>query len=131
MVVGHDQGEHLAVYAAIVRPDMFPRLTTISSAGGAPPSFPFEHRHRRNNAYPPTLAEQLTFSGRTIDVPAQFIAGQQDWGANRTPGGAMGAGKSGFTKFRGVQLVEGAGHWPHEEQPDTVSRQLVGFLQST
>src|SRR5215510_962251 len=40
MVVGHDQGQLLAVYAAIIRPDMFSRLTTISSAGGAPPSFP-------------------------------------------------------------------------------------------
>ena len=28
MVVGHDQGELIALYAAIIRPDMFPRLTT-------------------------------------------------------------------------------------------------------
>src|SRR5204862_956939 len=41
MVVGHDQGQNMAVYAAIIRPDMFPRLTTIASAGGGPPSFPF------------------------------------------------------------------------------------------
>jgi pimeloyl-ACP methyl ester carboxylesterase len=273
MVVGHDQGEHIAVYAAIIRPDMFPRLTTIATAGGAPPAFPLagaerkpvytgaeldaeyarlnpprrgyqdywaskeadqdmkhvpqgmsdffrafyymkgaefpgnqhltplkpmptakeaaaenarmpeyyvmrrdrsmpatmaaympsrdyianckwftqaecdvygqeysasgwtgalhEYRHRRNNAYPPTLAEQLTFSGRTIDVPAQFIAGIQDWGANRTPGGAAAAGRTGFTQFRGVRLVEDAGHWPHEERPEIVSQHLVSFLKST
>ena len=89
-----------------------------------------EYRHRRNNSYPPTLADQLTFSGRTIDVPAQFIAGKQDWGANRGPGGAMGAGKNGFTKFTGVRLVDGAGHWPHEEQPEIVSRHLVSFLKA-
>src|SRR6478609_10350196 len=41
MIVGHDQGEHIAVYAAIIRPEMFLRLTTISAAGGAPPAFPF------------------------------------------------------------------------------------------
>ena len=43
----------------------------------------------------------------------------------------MGAGKIGFTKFRGVRLVDGAGHWPHEEQPDIVGQHLVGFLKST
>ena len=43
----------------------------------------------------------------------------------------MGAGKTGFTKFRGVRLVDGAGHWPHEEQPDIVSQHLVSFLKST
>jgi len=273
MVVGHDQGQLLATYAAIIRPDMFPRLTTVSSAGGVPPSFPVggaerkpaysnaeldaeyvklnpprrgyqdywaskqadedmkhvpqgmsdffrafyymkggefpgnqdltplrpmstakeaaqenarmpeyyvmrrdrgmpatmaaympsrdyianckwftpaecdvygqeyarsgwtgalhEYRHRRNNAYPPTLAEQLTFSGRTIDVPAQFIAGKQDWGANRIAGGPMEAGRNGFTKFIGVRLVDRAGHWPHEEQPEIVSEHLVSFLKST
>jgi pimeloyl-ACP methyl ester carboxylesterase len=90
-----------------------------------------EYRHRRNNAYPPTLAEQLTFSGRTIDVPAQFIAGVQDWGANRIPGGALGAGRTGFTNFKGVGMVDGAGHWPQEEQPEIVSQHLVDFLKTT
>jgi len=273
MIVGHDQGQLIATYAAIVRPDMFLRLTTVSSAGSVPPSFPFagterkpaytaaeldaeyaklrpprrdyqdywaskqadedmkhvaqgmsdffrafyymkggefpgnqnltplrpmqtareaakenarmpeyyvmrrdrgmpatmaanmpskeyitnckwftqaecdvygqeyaasgwtgalhNYRHRRNNAFPANFAEQLTFSGRTIDVPAQFIAGIQDWGANRIAGGAEGAGKSGFTKFRGVQLVDRAGHWPHEEQPEIVSQHLIHFLKST
>ena len=80
---------------------------------------------------PANIAEQLTFSGRTIDVPAQFIAGKQDWGANRIAGGAEAAGKTGYTKFRGVQLVDRAGHWPQEEQPEIVSQQMVGFLQAT
>ena len=79
------------------------------------------YRHRRT-AFAANIAEQLTFSGRTIDVPAQFIAGKQDWGANRIAGGAEGAGKTGYTKFSGVQLVDRAGHWPHEEQPQIVSR---------
>jgi pimeloyl-ACP methyl ester carboxylesterase len=88
------------------------------------------YRHRRT-AFAANIAEQLTFSGRTIDVPAQFIAGIQDWGANRIAGGAQGAGKNGFTKFRGVQLVDRAGHWPQEEQPDIVSHQLLAFLKSS
>ena len=74
------------------------------------------------------LAEQLTFSGRTIDVPSQVIAGKEDWGANRTVGGPMNIGKTGFTQFKGVHMVEGAGHWAHEEQPEQVSRLLSGLL---
>jgi len=88
------------------------------------------YRHRRT-AFPANIAEQLTFSGKTIDVPAQFIAGRQDWGANRIAGGAEGAGKTGYTKFRGVDLVDRAGHWPQEEQPESVSQHLIGFLKST
>jgi pimeloyl-ACP methyl ester carboxylesterase len=87
-----------------------------------------EYRHRRNNAFAPTLAEQLTFAGRTIDVPAQVIAGREDWGANRTVGGPMNIGKTGYTQFKGVHMVGGAGHWAHEEQPEQVSQLLTGFL---
>jgi pimeloyl-ACP methyl ester carboxylesterase len=88
-----------------------------------------EYRHRRNNSYAPTVAEQLTFSGRAIDVPSQVIAGKEDWGANRTVGGPMNIGKTGYTQFKGVHMVEGAGHWAHEEQPERVSELLIGFLR--
>src|SRR6476660_8009424 len=47
MVVVHDQGQLLATYAAIIRPDMFPRLTTVSSAGVVPPSFPLSGLERK------------------------------------------------------------------------------------
>jgi pimeloyl-ACP methyl ester carboxylesterase len=89
-----------------------------------------EYRHRRNNSYPPTLAEQLTFSGRTIDVPSQVIVAKEDWGANRTVGGPMNIAKTGYTQFNGVHMVEGAGHWAHEEQPEQVSQLLTGFLRA-
>src|SRR6185436_7140951 len=82
-------------------------------------------------AFAANIAEQLTFSGRTIDVPAQCIAGKQDWGANRIAGGPEVAGKTGYTKCKGVQLVDRAGHWPQEEQPEIVSEHLIGFLKST
>jgi len=88
-----------------------------------------EYRHRRNNAFGPTLAEQLTFSGRMIDVPSQVIAGREDWGANRTAGGLKNIGTAGFTRFRGVHVVDGAGHWAHEEKPERVSELLTIFLR--
>ena len=43
------------------------------------------YRVRRGND-PRTLAELRTFSGRTVDVPACFIAGKSDWGSYQTPG---------------------------------------------
>jgi pimeloyl-ACP methyl ester carboxylesterase len=88
-----------------------------------------EYRRRRNNDFAPTVAEQLTYSGRTIDVPAQAIVGPQDWGANRTVGGPMNIGKTGYTRFKGVHMVDRAGHWAHEEQPEHVSELLIRFLR--
>ena len=68
-------------------------------------------------------------AGRTIDVPAQVVAAREDWGANRTIGGPMNIGKTGFTQFKGVHMVERAGHWAHEEQPEKVSELLTAFLR--
>src|ERR1700746_999637 len=81
------------------------------------------------NTFPPTVAEQLTFSSRTVDVPAQAVVGRQDWGANRTVGGPMNIGKRGYTQFKGVHMVDRAGHWAHEEQPEQVSELLTRFLR--
>ena len=83
----------------------------------------------RRRAFRPGIAEQQTFAGRTIDVPAQVIAAREDWGANRTIGGPMNIGKTGFTQFKGVHMVERAGHWAHEEQPEKVSELLTAFLR--
>ena len=73
----------------------------------------------------------MTFAGRTIDVTAQVISGKQDWGANRGVGGPEKAGQRGFTKFKGVHMVDGGGHWVHEEQPEIVSQLLTSFLNAT
>jgi pimeloyl-ACP methyl ester carboxylesterase len=75
------------------------------------------------------VAEQLTFSGRTIDVTAQVVAGRQDWGRNCGVGGPMNLGKTGYTQFKGVHMIDGAGHWAHEEQPEQVSELLTKFLR--
>ena len=39
----------------------------------------------RRGSDPKSIAEMLTFSGRTIDVPSMFIAGKSDWGVYQTP----------------------------------------------
>jgi pimeloyl-ACP methyl ester carboxylesterase len=84
----------------------------------------------RRGTDPKTLAELRTFAGRAIDVPACFIAGKSDWGSYQTPGvfEAMQTPRV-CTQWRGAHLVDGAGHWVQQEQPEEVSKLLVQFLQ--
>jgi pimeloyl-ACP methyl ester carboxylesterase len=74
-------------------------------------------------------AEQQLFSGRTIDVPSMFIGGKSDWGVYQNPGALERMQRTVCTHMLGVHLVDGAGHWVQQEQPETVSRLLVQFLQ--
>jgi pimeloyl-ACP methyl ester carboxylesterase len=74
-------------------------------------------------------AELQVFAGRTIDVPACFISGKSDWGTYQKPGEFERMQTSFCTQMRGCHLVEGAGHWVQQEQPEQVSRLLLQFLQ--
>jgi pimeloyl-ACP methyl ester carboxylesterase len=69
------------------------------------------------------------FAGRTIDVPAQFIAGRNDWGIYQTPGAIERMQESACTNMRGCHLIDGAGHWVQQEQPARVGELLVEFLR--
>ena len=75
--------------------------------------------------------EYAAFTGRTIDVPSTFISGKNDWGNYQTPGAIERMQKSACSNMKEIHLVEGAGHWVQQEQPDEVSRLLVRFLRST
>jgi pimeloyl-ACP methyl ester carboxylesterase len=70
-----------------------------------------------------------TFSGRTIDVPSMFIGGKSDWGVYQTPGAAESMQKTACTRMVGFHLVDGAGHWAQQEQPEKVTELLTKFLQ--
>jgi pimeloyl-ACP methyl ester carboxylesterase len=74
-------------------------------------------------------AELETFSGRSIDVPSCFISGKQDWGTYQRPGVFEAMQKTACTRMLGCHLVDGAGHWVQQEQPDEVSRLLIDFLK--
>ncbi len=78
------------------------------------------------------LAGELeVFSGHTIDVPATFISGKSDWGIYQTPGAIDRMQKSACTRMERVHLIDGAGHWVQQEQPEQVSALLVDFLRTT
>jgi pimeloyl-ACP methyl ester carboxylesterase len=84
------------------------------------------YRCRTDSRY---LAELQTFSGRTIDVPSCFIAGKSDWGVYQKPGDVDEMQSSACTRMLGCHLIDGAGHWVQQEQPEKVSELLVRFLK--
>jgi pimeloyl-ACP methyl ester carboxylesterase len=83
----------------------------------------------RRGEDPKSIAEMRTFSGRTIDVPACFIGGKSDWGTYQTPGAVESMQKTACSRFVNLTLIDGAGHWVAQEQPEEVTRLLLQFLQ--
>ena len=73
--------------------------------------------------------ELETFSGRTIDVPSCFISGKKDWGTYQRPGVFEAMQSRACTQMIGCHLVEGAGHWVQQEQPEEVARLLLQFFR--
>ena len=79
---------------------------------------------------PQFQAELEIFSGKTIDVPSFFIAGKSDWGVYQVPGAYEAMQMRACTRMLGAPLVNGAGHWVQQEQPETVNRLLTEFLEN-
>lgn len=82
----------------------------------------------RNLTEPRLRAELELWSGRTLDVPSCFIAGDRDWGIHQRPGDLARMSREACTRMRGVHLVPGAGHWVQQERPEEVNRLLLAFL---
>ncbi len=73
-------------------------------------------------------ADLKLFSGRSIDVPSCFIAGASDWGVYQKPGALEAMQQTACTHMVGCHLIEGAGHWVQQEQPQGVVDLLLAFL---
>ena len=65
------------------------------------------------------------FSDKTIEVPSCFISGSSDWGAFQRPGAIDRMKTVACTDFRDVHMLDGAGHWVQQEQPDQVGEILL------
>ena len=85
------------------------------------------YRCATGNQFVPQL---MKLSGRTIDVPSLFVAGAADWGIYQKPGEYERMQREACTQMRGCHLVQGAGHWVQQEQPEAVNRLLLDFLRS-
>ena len=73
-------------------------------------------------------AELRLFSGCTIHVPSCFIAGASDWGVYQKPGAFEAMQQTACTQMVGCHLIEGAGHWVQQEQPQKVVDLLLAFF---
>ena len=83
----------------------------------------------RTSTDPTKRADLDLYAGRKIECPAAFISGAKDWGNYQEPG-AIEAYPTSCTQFKGITFIEGAGHWPQQEQPEKVTEAILGFLQS-
>ena len=83
----------------------------------------------RRGSDPKSLAEMRTFTNRSIDVPSMFVGGKSDWGTYQTPGAVDRMRSTACTNMIGFHLLEGAGHWVQQEQPEQVSKLLIQFLR--
>ncbi|MCJ1323651.1 hypothetical protein MMC10_000312 [Thelotrema lepadinum] len=81
----------------------------------------------RSATNPSNNRELLLLAGRKIECPTTFISGKADWGNYQKPGALEGM-PGACTDFRGVHLIEGAGHWPQQEQPEKVFELIMEFL---
>jgi pimeloyl-ACP methyl ester carboxylesterase len=75
------------------------------------------------------MGELEVFTGRTIDVPATFIAGKSDWGIYQTPAAIKRMQQHACTRMSDIHLIDGAGHWVQQERPDEVNRLMLEFLR--
>ena len=74
-------------------------------------------------------AELQLYAGKTIDQPSLFISGASDWGTYQNPGALDRMQDTACTDMRGVHIVEGAGHWVQQEQPQITARLILEFLK--
>ena len=68
------------------------------------------------------------FAGKKIEVPLLYMAGKKDWGTYQEPGAVDNMGKH-CTKLKGVELLDDAGHWVQQEQPEKVAELVAKFLK--
>lgn len=78
------------------------------------------------------VGDMLVWDGVQISVPISFLSGKQDWGSFQHPGALETLENGKFVeegKYRGTVLVDGAGHWVNQEQPDVCAREIVRLAQ--
>jgi pimeloyl-ACP methyl ester carboxylesterase len=74
-------------------------------------------------------SEMQLFSGRQIEVPSIFIAGKSDWGVYQQPGAVEHMQETVCTRMSRCHLLDGAGHWVQQEQPEVVVSLLAEFVR--
>jgi pimeloyl-ACP methyl ester carboxylesterase len=81
----------------------------------------------RTSTDPAKKADLDLFAGKKIECPATFISGSKDWGNYQEPG-ALEKMETSCTQYRGARFIDGAGHWPQQEQPEKVVEEILAFV---
>ncbi|KAL2434977.1 hypothetical protein ABEF95_011861 [Exophiala dermatitidis] len=85
----------------------------------------------RVQTQPAIAADLEVWTGALISVPTLFVAGKRDWGTFQEPGAieAMESGKSvRRDMYKGTVLVDGAGHWVNQEQPERCVQEILKIV---
>jgi pimeloyl-ACP methyl ester carboxylesterase len=81
---------------------------------------------------PEIAAEMEAWSGMKIPIPTILICGKSDWGTYQVPGAleAMEQGKSvGPGLYKGTILMDGAGHWVNQEEPERCVEEISRLIK--
>jgi len=81
----------------------------------------------RARVTPPLPRQFELFAGRKVEVPACYLSGKSDWGVYQRPRGLEDMRDKACADYQGTRLLEGAGHWVQQEQPEAVVRLLRDF----
>jgi pimeloyl-ACP methyl ester carboxylesterase len=68
------------------------------------------------------------FAGAALEVPTLFVAGVREPVLDVLGAAALERMRAAVPDLRGVQLLDGAGHWVQQERADAVNGLLVDFL---
>jgi len=79
----------------------------------------------RCSTSPTYRAEYALFYGKPISIPCWFIAGRADWGIYQSPGAFERMQSRATQDFRGVRLIDHAGHWVQQEQAAATASHLI------
>ena len=73
--------------------------------------------------------ETRIFHGKQVTIPAMFLSGTHDWGVHQFPGALNVMRTKVFLNMKDedVVLVQGAGHWIQQEEPEVVVENLLRF----
>lgn len=73
--------------------------------------------------------DALIFVGKTLEVPCLFVGGRKDWATYQEPGVIEKMGDV-CADFRGVVIVDGAGHWLPQEKPQETVDAILKLIES-
>ncbi len=85
----------------------------------------------RSNSSQTFQGELAVLAGRRLTQPCWFVSGASDWGNHQSPGALARMQDHAYEDFRGITLINGAGHWVQQEQPEQTVAALQRAMEAT